>query len=156
MRFVGRVLAAAVIFAFFLGGAVGQAQKPLSVTDPHVLQLADQLRCLVCQNQTVAESNAALATDFKKQIAEMLAAGKSDEDIIRFMVDRYGDFVLYKPPVKSTTWILWFGPIAFLVVAAAITARRVVRQSPAPVEMDAENQARATSLLSRVQVEERQ
>ena len=88
--------------------------------DARVMHISNELRCLVCQNQTVAESNATLAVDFRKQIREMIAAGKTDEDITRFMVDRYGDFVLYRPPVKGTTALLWFGPAVLLVGGLAV------------------------------------
>ncbi len=74
-----------------------------------------ELRCLVCQNQTIADSNAELAADLRRQVFEMLQQGKSKDDIIQFMTDRYGDFVLYNPPLKTKTALLWLGPIAFLI-----------------------------------------
>ena len=74
-----------------------------------------ELRCLVCQNQTIADSNAELAGDLRRQVFEMLQQGKSKDEIITFMTDRYGDFVLYNPPLKSKTALLWLGPIAFLI-----------------------------------------
>src|ERR1041384_4445209 len=77
--------------------------------------LSEQLRCLVCQNETLADSRADLAEDLRKQIREQMKAGKSDKEIIAFLTDRYGDFVLYKPPVKTTTYLLWFGPFALLI-----------------------------------------
>jgi cytochrome c-type biogenesis protein CcmH len=76
--------------------------------------IAEQLRCLVCQNQTIAESDAPLAQDLRMQVNEQLAQGKSDQQVIAFMVARYGDFVLYRPPVKPVTWLLWFGPFVLL------------------------------------------
>jgi cytochrome c-type biogenesis protein CcmH len=78
--------------------------------------LTSQLRCLVCQNQTIADSNAELAADLRRQVFEMLQQGKSKEDIVRFMTDRYGDFVLYNPPFKGKTSLLWAGPVAFLTI----------------------------------------
>ena len=78
--------------------------------------LTSELRCLVCQNQTIADSNAELAADLRWQVQEMLEQGKSREQIVQFMTDRYGDFVLYKPPFKAKTSLLWLGPAAFLVV----------------------------------------
>jgi cytochrome c-type biogenesis protein CcmH len=88
--------------------------------------LAAQLRCLVCQNQSIADSNARLALDLKQQIHEQLAAGRSDQQVINFMVERYGDFVLYRPPFKPLTWLLWCGPL-LLLVAGAFALARVVR-----------------------------
>ncbi len=78
--------------------------------------LTSELRCLVCQNQTIADSNAELAADLRRQVQEMLEQGKSREQIVQFMTDRYGDFVFYKPPFKAKTSLLWLGPLAFLLV----------------------------------------
>ena len=88
--------------------------------------LADQLRCLVCQNQSIAESNAELAVDLRREINVQIRAGRSDGEIVDFMVARYGDFVLYRPPVKSHTLLLWFGP-ALLAIAALIAFIRAQR-----------------------------
>ena len=88
--------------------------------------LAEQLRCLVCQNQSIAESNAELAVDLRREISEQIRAGRSDQDIIDFMVARYGDVVLYRPPVKPHTWLLWFGP-ALLAVGAFFAFARSLR-----------------------------
>lgn len=79
-----------------------------------------ELRCLVCQNQTIADSNAELAADLRRQVFEMLQQGKSKDEIIQFMTDRYGDFVLYNPPLKTKTALLWLGPIAFLIIGFAM------------------------------------
>lgn len=81
--------------------------------------LISELRCLVCQNQTIADSNAELAADLRRQVLEMLQQGKSRDEIVQFMTDRYGDFVLYKPPFKAKTSLLWLGPIAFLLLGLA-------------------------------------
>ena len=78
--------------------------------------LIEELRCLVCQNQTIADSNAALAQDLRRQVYEMLQQGKSKDEIATFMTDRYGDFVLYNPPFKAKTGILWIGPVIFLLI----------------------------------------
>lgn len=82
--------------------------------DNRVRVLSQQLRCLVCQNETLADSQAMLATDLKRQIREQMKAGKSDKEILAFLTDRYGDFVLYRPPVKRSTYLLWFGPFILL------------------------------------------
>jgi len=78
--------------------------------------LIEELRCLVCQNQTIADSNAELAQDLRRQVYEMLQQGKSKDEIATFMTDRYGDFVLYNPPFKAKTGVLWIGPIVFLLI----------------------------------------
>lgn len=79
-----------------------------------VQRIAEKLRCLVCQNQSIAESDAPLAQDLRRQVGEQLAQGKSEKEVLAFMVARYGDFVLYSPPMKPATWPLWFGPFALL------------------------------------------
>jgi len=88
-----------------------------------LVDLAAQLRCLVCQNQSIAESDAELAVDLRKQINEQIKAGRTDREIVDFMVTRYGDFVLYKPPFKASTVLLWVGPVALLLVAVFIFLR---------------------------------
>jgi cytochrome c-type biogenesis protein CcmH len=89
------------------------------------------LRCLVCQNQNIAESNAPLADDLRKQVQEMMRDGKSDAEIHRYLTDRYGDFVLYRPPLKNTTLILWIGPFVLLLIGL-IVAFFVYRRSAVP------------------------
>ena len=86
--------------------------------EKRVMALAEDLRCLVCQNETLAGSHSDLAVDLRQQIREQMKAGKSNQEIIAFMTERYGDFVLFRPPVKATTYLLWFGP--FLLLAAGI------------------------------------
>lgn len=76
--------------------------------------LTEQLRCVVCQNQTLADSDSSLASDLRNEIVEQIKSGKSDKEIFDFMVTRYGDFVLFNPPVKSSTWLLWYGPFILL------------------------------------------
>jgi cytochrome c-type biogenesis protein CcmH len=88
--------------------------------------LTSELRCLVCQNQTIADSNADLAADLRRQVYEMLQQGKSKQAILQFMTERYGDFVLYKPPFKAKTGLLWLGPVAFLL-AGLLAVFLVVR-----------------------------
>ena len=83
--------------------------------EQRMLHLSSELRCLVCQNQTLADSNAQLALDLKKELREKLAAGMTDQQAIDFMVQRYGDFVLYKPRLQPATWLLWFGPFLILL-----------------------------------------
>lgn len=99
--------------------AVQAKVAPTTAEDPvlekRVMALSEDLRCLVCQNQSLADSHAELAIDLKNQVREKLAQGMSERAVIDYMVERYGDFVLYKPPVKATTWLLWFGPFLLLV-----------------------------------------
>src|SRR5512141_2244936 len=89
--------------------------------------LAKQLRCLVCQNQDLADSDADLAKDLRKQVFDMMRAGKSDDEIKQYLGSRYNDFVLYDPPLKPGTWLLWFLPFALVAVGAVVLAR-IVRQ----------------------------
>ena len=94
-----------------------QTAQPLPedpLTNKRAMHLAEELRCLVCQNQTIADSNAELAVDLRRQIREQIAQGRNDAQIIDYMVQRYGDFVLYRPPLKATTLLLWFGPPVLL------------------------------------------
>jgi len=128
--------------------AVPTAQDP--VAQSRAVKLSEQLRCLVCQNQTIAESNADLALDLRQQIREQIAAGKSDEEIIQYMVNRYGDFVLYKPPFKATTLVLWLGP-ALLLIGGVLVLVRVLRARNAaaePAALSAEERERAARLLA--------
>jgi cytochrome c-type biogenesis protein CcmH len=88
--------------------------------------LTSELRCLVCQNQTIADSNAELAQDLRRQTRDMLAAGATDREIKTFMTERYGDFVLYKPPLKATTILLWAAPVLLLILGLFVTLRVVL------------------------------
>jgi cytochrome c-type biogenesis protein CcmH len=91
-----------------------------------------ELRCLVCRSETIADSNATLAADLRRQVREMMAAGKSDQEIFQHMVDRYGDYVLYKPPVVARTWVLWGAPVVLLVLGGAAAAFVIARKSKLP------------------------
>ncbi|GAB4056889.1 cytochrome c-type biogenesis protein [Uliginosibacterium sediminicola] len=129
------------------------AQIASAQSDPaleaHVNAISERLRCLVCQNQSIAESQADLANDLRRQVREMLAAGKSEDDVIAFMVERYGDFVLYDPPFKYTTLLLWGGPAALMLLALggfAWTVRQRRAAAPQPQLTDAERE-RAQALL---------
>ncbi len=111
-------------------------------------QFSEELRCLVCQNQSLADSNAELAMDLRRELYKMIQNDATDEEIVSFMVDRYGDFVLYNPPVKPTTWLLWFGPFV-LVVLGLIILVRVIRSTGKQVdtELTAEEQKQLDTLL---------
>jgi cytochrome c-type biogenesis protein CcmH len=117
-----KALAAIALLAVSLGYAADPA------LDTRLKRLEEELRCLVCQNQSLADSNAPLAEDLRREVRALAVAGKSDDEIKQFLVTRYGDFVLYNPPVKQTTWLLWFGPFVLLAGGAfvwwAIARRR--------------------------------
>ncbi|HMJ49532.1 MAG TPA: cytochrome c-type biogenesis protein [Burkholderiales bacterium] len=116
--------------------------------DERVMELAGTLRCLVCQNQTIADSPAELAVDLKKQIREKMKQGQSDREIIDYLVARYGDFVLYRPPLKGSTILLWFGPLLFLAAGlAALFYRLARRRKNIATELSAVDHARAEALL---------
>jgi cytochrome c-type biogenesis protein CcmH len=111
--------------------------------EQRVMALAAELRCLVCQNQTIADSHADLAVDLRKKIREMLAQGQSDAQIRRYMTDRYGDFVLYNPPFKTSTALLWAGPPLLLVGALAglfVMLRKRQRAAPEAFDPDADDE----------------
>jgi cytochrome c-type biogenesis protein CcmH len=154
MKSVLHALLAALLFAMWLpashaGEAATIAEDP--VLEARVMALAEELRCLVCQNQTIADSHAGLAIDLKNQIREQLRAGRSSAEVTDYMVERYGDFVLYRPPFKATTFGLWFGPFALLaggLVSLAIIVRRrrrAVLRTDAPTP---EQRERAAALLA--------
>ena len=138
-------------FALSAALAVGKDAPPMSddpVLEKRVMALAEELRCLVCQNQTLADSNADLALDLRRQIREQLKAGRSERQVIDYLVDRYGDFVLYRPPLKATTVLLWFGPFLLLALGAFLLVRRVRRQrGEAPAPLSPADHARAAELL---------
>jgi len=110
--------------------------------------LATSLRCMVCQNQTLAESNAPLALDMRRQIHEQLAAGRSEAQIRDYFEERYGAFVRYDPPFRPSTWLLWLGPFALLLLGLAVLARIVRRrQRAAPQPLTPAERSRAAALL---------
>jgi cytochrome c-type biogenesis protein CcmH len=129
------------------GEAPPVAQDP--VIEARLMKLAAELRCLVCQNQSLADSHAGLALDLKEQVREQMKAGKSDDEIRAYMVARYGDFVLYSPPVKPVTWLLWGGPFVLLLAGGAGLAfyMRSRRRKISRPDMSPEDQARARALL---------
>lgn len=122
-----------ILLALALTGLSASAMEATPLSDDPALEvrvqrMAADLRCLVCQNESIAGSHADLAIDLRRQIREHAKAGKSDDEIVEFLVDRYGDFILYRPPFKPSTWALWVGPFAMLVLAAGILARAITRR----------------------------
>jgi cytochrome c-type biogenesis protein CcmH len=146
-------LAAALFVLFYLFTPAHAVEPGEMLKDPaleaRARRISQELRCLVCQNQSIAESNAELAVDLRRQIREQIAAGRSDDEIVDFMVTRYGDFVLYRPPFKAATLLLWLGPAllvlaGFGTLARALRARRQVHAPP----LTAEEHERAERLLA--------
>jgi cytochrome c-type biogenesis protein CcmH len=127
--------------------AAPAAEDP--VLEQRVLALAAELRCLVCQNQSIADSNADLAVDLRNQVREKMKQGASDADIVDFMVARYGDFVLYRPPFKAATLVLWLGPLLLLAAGLATLYYRLRRRrTAADVELTEADHKRAERLLA--------
>jgi len=132
-----RALLIAVGLAVASGPAWSQEAAAPTADDPaldrQVMKIAEILRCLVCQNQTIADSHADLAVDLRNQIREKLKAGMTEQQIVDFMTARYGDFVLYNPPMKASTWLLWFGPFMLLLSGVGVLylklRKRAVRRA---------------------------
>ncbi|HHO58899.1 MAG TPA: cytochrome c-type biogenesis protein CcmH [Thiotrichales bacterium] len=119
-----------IFFSAYLHAApVETFQFDSKETEQAFHRLSEELRCLVCQNQNIAESNADLAKDLRLEIYNMLSAGKTEDEIVDFMVQRYGDYVLYRPPLKPLTWLLWFGP-ALLFALALVFVIKIIRAQP--------------------------
>jgi cytochrome c-type biogenesis protein CcmH len=138
----------------------GEAQPVAAdpALEERVTALAIELRCLVCQNQTLADSNAPLAVDLRNQIRERMREGASERDIIAFMVERYGDFVLYRPPWKATTVLLWLGPILLMLGGLAALFYRLARrrrEDAAPALSSSERARAAALLANETEVEKR-
>lgn len=142
-----------LVFLAFSGRLLAQEAKPLA-EDPElekrVMNLSKELRCLVCQNETLADSRADLAVDLRNEIREQMKAGQSDKEIIAFLTARYGDFVLYRPPVRPTTYLLWFGPFLLLVIGMVILYKylRQRRDLIVPQPLSKDEKRRAEELLA--------
>lgn len=145
-RLVVLLLLLAPLFAFANEAVPTDLDR---VQQRRAMNLSEHLRCLVCQNQTIADSNAELAQDLRRQVREQIAQGKTDTEIVSFMMQRYGDFVLYKPPVKATTVLLWFGPGLLLLLGLVMLIRNVRARSKRaePTALTDEEHARAIGLL---------
>ena len=150
-----------VILALMMsGGVVAKEAAPLAADEAiekRMELISEELRCLVCQNESLAASRSELAQDLRREVRALIAEGKTDSEIRKFMVDRYGDFVLYRPPVKPTTWLLWGGPFLLLgggVIALIVFLRRRNAQLAAGSLSDADRQ-RAAALLNASPTEEK-
>ena len=145
---------ACLTMGLFAPGAMLSAQEARPVAQDPVLEkkvitLSNELRCLVCQNQTIADSNAELAVDLRNQVRKQLSEGKSDREILDYMVQRYGEFVLYRPPLSYKTILLWAGPFALLLIAMFILVQqiRLRHKRLASEEFDQTDLSRARKLL---------
>ena len=132
----------------FAGEAQDMAADP--VLEKRMIGLAEKLRCLVCQNESLASSHAELAEDLRREVRELMQKGMSDQEILDYLVARYGDFVLYDPPMKKTTLVLWYGPFALLLLGAGVLVFQLRRRKSGIVEpqLTEEQAARAAALLS--------
>ena len=152
-----RALIAVFIFATFFGSTATNASSTTEaalaadpVAEKRLQHLSEELRCLVCQNQTIADSNAELAQDLRREIRGMIKDGRSDKEIIDFMVVRYGDFVLYRPPVKGITLLLWGGPVALMLLGLVVLVRYLRRRATRIADdrpLSADETSRADALL---------
>lgn len=148
-RRTGLVLVAALGIAGAVGAADNVAQ-PLGdpVVEARVHKLSEELRCLTCMGQSIADSQSGFSTDMKREIRTMIQAGKSDREIMDFMVQRYGDFVLYRPPVKTSTWLLWGGPFVLMLAGVYFLLRRLRgRAGEAVPQLDDKDHEAAAKLL---------
>lgn len=122
-----------IVFSFFISAAVLNAAVEINQFESQQQELRyknliNELRCLVCQNQNLADSNAPLAQDLRKKVYQMIRAGKNDDAILDFMVTRYGDFVLYRPPFNATTYLLWVGPFIILIIGLFVLLRFIAQR----------------------------
>ncbi len=149
MKYCSHLLAVFLMLLFMTSASA--KIESLEFANPQMekdyLQLVQELRCLVCQNQNLADSNAELAQDLRHQVYEMLNKGSSRKEIVDYMVARYGDFVMYKPPVKSTTYLLWFGPLVLLVLAIIVVFMFMRKQKKDTAEVSQQAQEKAHHLL---------
>jgi cytochrome c-type biogenesis protein CcmH len=129
--------AALIVFANLAAGIDAE-----SFTDPALLaryqNLTRELRCVQCQNQTIADSDAPIAVDLRRELRELLASGKSDDEVLKFLTDRYGDFVLYRPPFVARTWLLWAGPVIVLFAALGTAMVVIRRRATLPIDNDSD------------------
>lgn len=135
MRIIRRLLAAALLLGSTAAGAIAPMEFDSPEQRERFQELVEELRCLVCQNQSLADSDADLAQDMRREVLKLMKSGRSDEEIRAFLVERYGDFVLYDPPMAPSTWFLWFGPGLLVVIgmtALFVALRRRNRLSSSP------------------------
>ena len=145
---VAALVAGSLLAAY---GACVPAAEPRSFPSPELASryrgLVEEIRCLVCQNQTIADSNADLARDLRDKVDELLRAGRSDDEILAYMVERYGNFVRYRPPFDAATALLWLGPFALAGAALAVLLVRIRRRAPARGGLSEEERTRLARLV---------
>jgi cytochrome c-type biogenesis protein CcmH len=146
---IGACLALGLFVPVLLSAQEARPVAADPALEKKVITLSNELRCLVCQNQTIADSNAELAVDLRNQVRKQLSEGKSDREILDYMVQRYGEFVLYRPPLSYKTILLWVGPFALLLIAMFILVQQIrLRQKRlASEEFDQTDLTRARKLL---------
>lgn len=155
-----RILFTAVFLLFQLSASAAPMESyefESEAQEKTFQNLSEELRCLVCQNQSIAESNADLANDLRAEIHKLLLAGNNEAEIKAFMVDRYGDYVLYDPPFKPLTWLLWIGPVVIFLIGLFYARGFIARQnsSASPAELSDEENERLKELQSELNVSER-
>ena len=148
-----RIIAVLLCLFALAPQAFAKEATPMAI-DPEmektVNEISAELRCLVCQNQTIADSHAGLAVDLKNQVRDMVKAGQSQDEIVDYMVTRYGDFVLYRPPMKATTMLLWAGPFLLLLIGLTVLVINLRKRSALvkdDADLSADEAARLKSLL---------
>ncbi|MBU3612100.1 cytochrome c-type biogenesis protein CcmH [Polynucleobacter sp. MG-27-Goln-C1] len=144
---VSTIVLACATNATFAKDAAPLADDP--ITEQRLIAISEEMRCLVCQNESLAGSRSDLANDLRREIRVLIAEGKTDEQIRNFMVERYGDFVLYRPPVKPITWLLWIGPFVILlagIIGLMVYLRRRNQSMPSAT-LSAEDNRRIDALL---------
>ncbi len=151
-----RALIVLLLTLLIAGGALAREAAPLAAdeaVEKRLINIAEELRCLVCQNESLAGSHADLAEDLRREVRALIKQGKTDQEIKDFLVSRYGDFVLYRPPVKPTTWALWIGPFVFLIVGIAGLVAYLRRRGQQVVVkgLSGEEKQRAEALLKEEQ-----
>jgi cytochrome c-type biogenesis protein CcmH len=117
-----KIFYALILVMLSCGGALAKEAAPLAedpVVEQRLIAISEEMRCLVCQNESLAGSRSDLANDLRRELRTLIKQGKTDAEIREFMVSRYGDFVLYRPPVKPTTWLLWAGPFGLMILGVA-------------------------------------
>ncbi|MEO8279475.1 MAG: cytochrome c-type biogenesis protein [Ideonella sp.] len=144
------LLALLLLLATGFNAAAAEA-APLAddvAVEVRLVGIADELRCLVCQNESLAGSRAALAEDLRREIRSLIRAGKTDPEILDYLVSRYGDFVRYRPPWKPTTWLLWLGPFMLLAAALALLLNHVRQRRETMAPLSAADRRRAAAILA--------
>jgi cytochrome c-type biogenesis protein CcmH len=148
MRLIGLILLGWLSLAN-VGWAIQEVKLDSIEDEPRFKELSNVLRCMVCQNQSIADSNAELARDFRNQVKEKINAGQSNDEIVDYMVQRYGNYILYKPPFNMATALLWTGPFLLVIAGIFFIIRLYRRQGRTPAQQaaDTEQQARLKALM---------